>query len=124
MAYLVSGTSKLSYRKPYLNPLLSLDQLARSSRQALKLKIARWLRLLRGPQSNIEAENGPKQYELPQARIISLEQARLLALGSLGLDDEHNPFMQMLFPSSPATADPAASPEAEPDNPWVDRAAG
>jgi hypothetical protein len=124
VANLVSGTSKLAYRKPYLNPLLSLDQLVRSSRQALKLKIARWLRLLRGPQSNATAEYGPKHYEPPQARIISLEQARLLALGSLSLDDEHNPFIQMLFPSSPGTADSAASRKAQPDNSWANRAAG
>jgi hypothetical protein len=97
VAQVVSGRSKTSYRKPYLNPLLSLDQLARSTRQALKLKVMRWLRLFRGLELNAVNDCWPKNYDQPQARIVTLEQARLLALGSLGLDDKENRFMQLLF---------------------------
>jgi len=40
------------------------------------------------------------RYQPPQARNITLEQARLLTLGSLGLDDKGNQFVQLLFPGS------------------------
>ena len=108
MAHAVIGKSKISYRKPYLNPLLSLDQyqLARSTRQALKSKITRWLRLFRGQEPSAGKPYSPTKYDRPLARTVTLEQARLLALGSLGMEDKENNFMQLLFPDWCETGEP------------------
>jgi len=106
VANVVSGKSNISYRKPYLNPLLSLDQLARSTRQALKSKITRWLRLFRRQEPSAGKPDSPVKYDRPLARTVTLEQARLLALGSLGMEDKENGFMQLLFPDWRKTGEP------------------
>jgi len=98
VAQVVVGKSNVSYRKAYLNPLLSLDQLIKSTRQALKSRIQRWARASR--REVTAASCASSRYQPPQARNITLEQARLLTLGSLGLDDKGNQFVQLLFPGS------------------------
>ena len=87
MAQVVVGKSNVSYRRAYLNPLLSLDQLIKSTRQALRFRFRLWAKAGRSQEASAASCASKKTYEQPRARKITLEQARLLTLNAAQLMD-------------------------------------
>lgn len=84
--------SKVSHDKPAIN------QLIRQSSQALLLKATRIIQLFRREPAAQNSVGLPRQYEKPAMRNVTVEQARLLALGHANMGDEaDSEFMKLLF---------------------------
>lgn len=85
--------SKVSPDKPALN------QLIRQASQALLLQATRLTQLFRRAPALENSVCLPRQYEKPVMRKVTVEQARLLALGHADMRDEADgEFMKLLFP--------------------------
>lgn len=85
--------SKVSHDKPALN------QLIRQTLQALLLKATSLTQLFRRQPLLQNSVCLPRQYEKPAMRKVTVEQARLLALGHADMTEEaDSEFMKVLFP--------------------------
>ena len=84
--------SKVAHDKPAIN------QLIRQTLQALLLKATRLIQLFRREPAVQNSVGLPRQYEKPAMRKVTVEQARLLALGHANMGDEaDSEFMKLLF---------------------------
>lgn len=80
---------------------LTLNLLIKQTSHVLLLKATRLMQLF-SPKRTVQISVCiPKQYEKPTSRKLTLEQARLLALGHPPENEKDSEFMRVLFPDQP-----------------------